>query len=477
MQKMKKIIIVTVLSLGVLFSSGNNIFAQEDRTGASQSTFVPINQVLEKPLPVVSGNKVFDVILTRADITDTSIIVYGQVKREDNRIGSSRLIFGHNDTPEISLDPENRGNDKGDILVPVLFSETFVTMSTGHAPKDFLSTQLNVTGLQPGTTYYFQIKDNLSIPNTTYKTVSYTTTGVKPPDVGTANIPEPVKPLSTQDQKRAITVTISQPQIKQNESSGLYDVTFLGKLMSSHTLQSVGLKLLFGDSPGSLIDGDIAFPAQRIEKGSEYKIEYSLANFNMGKVYYYKFVDTNTDRNYQTDLYQFEILGNTTEIPTTQPVITPEIPIPPTGTYDVYDPDADTGMFIDNYQLPTNIGEPAGDAGAPVQDPGTLVPCGKKSDRGDAQYCRFNHLLILFANIIDYMLVLIAPLVVLVSIYTGTQMIIHRKVPADLVRYKENFQRIGIGVAVMLLAWTIIATLLKTLVGPDASRFILLDIL
>jgi predicted small integral membrane protein len=114
-----------------------------------------------------------------------------------------------------------------------------------------------------------------------------------------------------------------------------------------------------------------------------------------------------------------------------------------------------------------------------------LVPCGKRADDLDNdpktvdpdQNCKFEHLMILFGRIIDYLLVLLVPLTVLVAIYTGVQMILHRQIPAELMKYKDNLIRIGWGVAVMLLAWTIIATLLKTFVDPGSMRFILLDLL
>jgi hypothetical protein len=229
------------------------------------------------------------------------------------------------------------------------------------------------------------------------------------------------------------------------------------------------LSVSFGDSTGSQIDGGVAFPEKTVLFGASQQINYTLSNFDGGKKYFYKFIDTDTNRKFETPFYSFETPG----IPpaTSQPVTVPTAP--------AYDPDADNGVLINNYQLPINIGEPTGDVTSEVSDPGTLVPCGKRSDQSNPEdaHCGFNHLLILFGNVIDYLLILLVPLTALTCIYTGVQMILHRKIPADLVKYKNNLMRIGIGVAVMLLAWTIIATILKTLVGPDASRFILLDIL
>ena len=62
-------------------------------------------------------------------------------------------------------------------------------------------------------------------------------------------------------------------------------------------------------------------------------------------------------------------------------------------------------------------------------------------------------------------------------VYVGVQMILHRKNPIDLEKYKGQLLRVGIGLAVMLLAWTIVATLMTSLLGDEASKYLLLKIL
>jgi hypothetical protein len=56
------------------------------------------------------------------------------------------------------------------------------------------------------------------------------------------------------------------------------------------------------------------------------------------------------------------------------------------------------------------------------------------------------------------------------------QMIIQRENPIELTKYKARFIKIGWGVGIMILAWTIVATILKTLVNTDAAKFILLKL-
>jgi hypothetical protein len=56
-------------------------------------------------------------------------------------------------------------------------------------------------------------------------------------------------------------------------------------------------------------------------------------------------------------------------------------------------------------------------------------------------------------------------------------MIIHRKIPGDLVKYKDRLLKVGGGLVLMLLAWTIVATILKSLLGDDAAKYLLLKIL
>jgi hypothetical protein len=217
------------------------------------------------------------------------------------------------------------------------------------------------------------------------------------------------------------------------------------------------------DSTSLFKTANMLLPEKLIYKGVEKTFSQNLIRLKPGTKYYYKIQETSKNFFVTPQVLSF---------------ITPGDPLV------AFDPDNTTGALID-YEFPKYIGEPTGDGSAEITAPSVLVPCGKRADDLDNnpetvdpdQNCKFEHLMILFGRIIDYLLVLLVPLTVLVAIYTGVQMILHRGMPQELMKYKDNLIRIGWGVAVMLLAWTIIATLLKSFVDPGSMRFILLDLL
>jgi hypothetical protein len=197
--------------------------------------------------------------------------------------------------------------------------------------------------------------------------------------------------------------------------------------------------------------------------GSEEPFTYKQSGLSAGTTYYYRIREV-TGEFWATDGVPFLTGGST----------------PVTATSTPYDPNATgAGALIPNYAFPTNIGEPTGDIAAPVVDDGKpLVPCGKRSDQGTSdERCTFKHIVILAGNVIRFLLILLVPITVLICISTGVQMIIHRKIPGDLVKYKDRLLKVGGGLVLMLLAWTIVATILKSLLGDDAAKYLLLKIL
>ena len=452
MQNIKKMLIIAILFIVTLFGINKELFAQ---------TATPIESVKDKVLTVVSGGNNIDIKLTQYEITDKSITIKGKVKSKSDKSSLVSLTFGHNDNLTISLDPGKRDNDKGKITGAI-----YPFLENGFSDTNWKDMQADivVTGLEPATTYYLQLVDD-SLTKTIYQPITYTTLGEKPINQ------EPEKPLSTADQKKAIHITPNNPSYEKDQSTGEYTVTFSGIVSVDATIENVGFSLYFGKSEGELRYGDIAYSPRLISKGAKGNYNISLSGFPIG-TYYYKFFDTDTGRNYESAMYSFTISEDGINTPTsnhTQPIIQDQPVV-------YYDPEQETGIFP--YDLPTNIGAPAEGGSVTIEDSeSTLVPCGKRSDGGgDAQYCRFEHLLILFGNIIDYLLILLVPLVVLTAISTGVQMIIHRKVPGDLEEYMKRLTKIAQGAAVILLAWTLIATLLNVLVDENSRRFILLDI-
>jgi hypothetical protein len=167
-----------IIILGLFFT--NQVFAQ--------ATIKTIDQVINKPLDVVSGTKTFDVTINKKTIDDTSAEFDGFATRRKD--GIVAFIFGANDSQTISLNPDNRPNDKGTLDNIGFFADNIGIPINGQGN---FTVPFKIIGLQKATTYYFQIKDLIN--NTVYEKIAFTTTGTAP---NNGQIP----PLSTTDQKK-----------------------------------------------------------------------------------------------------------------------------------------------------------------------------------------------------------------------------------------------------------------------------------
>jgi hypothetical protein len=339
------------------------------------------------------------------------------------------------------------GEKQSDMVVRgTLFKNSVVPKDTEQ------SYSFEIYNLKPKTTYWYKIYES---------TKGFDAQGAKSFDT-----PLDGSALeSTEDpsvQKAAISVTMDAPVFNEIKTKAgvttSVDVTLSGKVVTTLNTR-VGLVVWFGLSSNSIFKaGNVLLSQRLIFKGVDKKFSQTLRGLQPGTKYYYNVQETTKD-----------FFTNANSLSFTTPGAAP--------TTATFDPDA-PGVFGD-YEFNTNLGEPTGDGSSTITEPDVLVPCGKRSDQTSEKdkNCKFEHLLELFTRIIDYMLVLLVPLTALVAIYTGVQMIIHRGMPAELTKYKDNLIRIGWGVAVMLLAWTIIATLLKTFVDPSMTGYILLDLL
>lgn len=130
------------------------------------------------------------------------------------------------------------------------------------------------------------------------------------------------------------------------------------------------------------------------------------------------------------------------------------------------------GIF--SYSYPTNTTDPGSlDYNLSTSD-GSLVPC--RADGDITTRCGFKDLMKLVANIVNFCLILILPIIAIIAAVTGVQMIMNRRNPIELSKYKERATRILIGIGVILLAWTLIATVLTTVLGDEARKYVLLDL-
>jgi hypothetical protein len=124
-----------------------------------------------------------------------------------------------------------------------------------------------------------------------------------------------------------------------------------------------------------------------------------------------------------------------------------------------------------------------------VSDKGIVPKCGRTAgpnvptggDNDETHMCGFKDFMQLVANIINFALVIIGPIIAIFLMYTGAMIIIYGKkhdptggAMEKLKKYKQQFFRIGLGIIIIIFAWTIIATILRELgVKPN---YIMLDL-
>lgn len=353
------------------------------------------------------------------------------------------------------------GTDQNNLtLAATLSPEQVIAANT---EKTFTAT---IPRLVKNKTYYYSVRELVNNYEVASTRGSFITPVVA--DLTEATIP------TVAAHQAAVKITLNNPEFKKNNTLDRYDVIMSGTVNTTANVRT-GLEIFISapGTPTSFFSGTSFMAQTVVYNGQPKQFLGTLYTLLPGTKYYYKIRETTKD--YM--IYGDELKSFTT--PGTAPV-----------DY-VYDADADTSLLLDkDYEFPTQLGEPDGQVAITPEEKDALVPCGKKSDQNSEtnKNCKFIHLFGgvdetgqevpgLIPRVIDYMLILLVPLTVMVCIYTGVQMIIHRGIPAELMKYKENLKRIGIGVALMLLAWTIIATLLKTLVNPSMSGFILLDLL
>lgn len=409
---------------------------------AAIDTPVPVEQVLNSVLDDGAAS-IADVTITRKTITDTTAEFSFSLKVK--RAASITLVAAYSNEENVWLS-NNRA---------VIGSENTPTVGQTH---DANLPSPVFTDLQPATTYYFQVKDTIN--NVFYQKVSFTTTGTAP-DTGELTT------ASVNEQKNALEVNIPLPDLRPltREETSKVNAVFRGSFVTALNM-NVGLDMYIGDSPGSLFKSTVPlFPAELVLKDQGKTFEFVQSQLEPGTMYYFK-IHENTKNFDATDTFSFTTPG-------TKPGITAP-----------FDPNTATGSILPNYEFPTNIGEPdGGEDFTAIEDEGTpLVPCGKRSDDINPgvidpdERCGFNHMVILFQNVFTFLLIMLVPLTVLACIYTGVQMILHRSMPAELIKYKDRLLKIGVGLLVMLLAWTIVATVLSALLGADASKYLLIDI-
>lgn len=426
---MKKILFVFIVGIVTMFFGFHSVSAQTNGTTPTPLSFIG------KPIPSQPADALIQIVPTsNSKISGTTAQFEFQLTAaKDTPITLSIEIY----------DPQGELSRKNLLYTNILLkANTPVVTSKSY--------NFSLYG-----DYAFQIfaVDVNGGVITSYQKVPFTLTG--------ASVPATELPIVNPDPVVITSGTNANPS----------KVTLTGNIIATKLIKDAQIYVYLGTSQGTVDQVGPLFgkPLVNLPKFEPVKYEYNLSDLNTGTTYYYEIRMLNIGTGKKIARGTFTTSGQKT----TNPII------PQGQTGYVFNPD-DPGLFGD-YNFPTNIGEPVGPIGTDVivTDDEGLVPCGKRSDVGTPdENCNFGHVIELVGRIIDYLLILLVPLTVFVTIYTGVQMIIHRGVPAELMKYKENLKRIGIGVAIMLLAWTIVGTIMQAVVDPaQMGSFLLLDIL
>jgi hypothetical protein len=145
-------------------------------------------------------------------------------------------------------------------------------------------------------------------------------------------------------------------------------------------------------------------------------------------------------------------------------------------------------------QVAKFAGHAVGGTGAPdditiedsISDSGIVPKCGRTagpnvSDINETRMCGYKDFIQLVANVINYALLLLGPIIAIYAMYLGVMIIIEGKAkdPTSammkrLEDHKKQLGRIVIAVIIILFAWTLIATIIRELgVKPN---YVLLDV-
>jgi hypothetical protein len=239
-----------------------------------------------------------------------------------------------------------------------------------------------------------------------------------------------------------------------------------GLVVSNTARVPVSLSVYLGEDPNNLnLHEQLAYiPVP--EPGGFYQWFVQFPQLSPGTEYYFVFKD-DLDRNPSSiigkGVYRFTTLGvksktQNISLGGDSPALT--------------DNQGKGGIF--SYTYPTGATDPGGINADLSDGGGPLVPCEATGDI--TTRCRFGHLLQLVTNVFKFAIVLILPIIAIIAAYTGIQMIINRENPVKLASYKGNMLRIIVGIIIILLAWTLVASVLAAIVNEDIRKILLLDL-
>jgi hypothetical protein len=292
--------------------------------------------------------------------------------------------------------------------------------------------------LEPGTTYYFFPYD--IDHNITYPVQKFTTVGTKSQGVQSSNNHLLLMPDGA---SFALEIWGTTNQEKTN-------MTLHGKVVPLRT-GPLTLKIAWGQTSSSLSTTATVLTRNKLSVGDpsrdalirkQLEFSYTFTGITPGTQYFFQLTDTTHNVKYPIKSFTVtnSVVGGASQAS-----------------------DETTALMNSVIENEPKINNPYEKTG--------LVPCGKK---GQAM-CTWKDFIKLIGNVLDYVLILIIPIIAIMCVYTGAQIIIYRDRAEELSLAKSRMFKLLIGVAVILLSWLAVSWLFKVLQVP--KDYILLDII
>jgi hypothetical protein len=114
----------------------------------------------------------------------------------------------------------------------------------------------------------------------------------------------------------------------------------------------------------------------------------------------------------------------------------------------------------------------------------SLVPCGDETKQDidvdgdgvvdDASYCDYNFVILMISRIINFIFLLVLPIAGVIAVVTGVMILTSGGNPTQRQKAKNAFMKFFIGIIIVMVAWLLVATVLRTL--GARSAYSLLDV-
>lgn len=279
---------------------------------------------------------------------------------------------------------------------------------------------------------------------------------------GNQNLPYPPNTSTTQAQNNVIGgVMVNFPN--NLSTIGNNSATIVG-VVSVQVPMEVSLSALSAVAGSPLVNPQVVFTAAHMEPGQTQNLTINFTGLAAGTKY--EFAIKNNLSNIVSSPLNFTTTGGSV----------------PGGviTYS-------GGLFPYTPPVISGSSQPGSNVSDTISDKGIVPKCGRSQNEegtvpaNELEMCGYDDFLQLIANIITFGIIILGPIAAIVILYAGFMIIVlswNGDPTAEIIAKRKEYMalllRVAVGVAIILSAWIIVATILRELGVKPA--YILLDI-